>query len=268
MIVVLGADGLLGSWLLAKHPRETVGFTHKELDITDSEQVFDKLEGAAPEAVINCAGITRLGQHTVDEVVSVNALAPHRLATVCDLLGIRLVQVSTDSVFSGAKGNYAENSKPDASDLYGTTKYRGEVTRTPHVTVRTSFIGWPDPKGRGLLAWLHSKQGQQVQGYANALWNGLCVTELSNALVEIAYGHQRGIIHVHGEPITKYEVLQLVRDAYGWSVSIEPVDTPKVDKTLASNWSNAFKITKPLEDQILEMVAWEKKYNKFHGVSY
>src|SRR5687767_11789602 len=117
MIVVLGADGLLGSWLCARHAKDTIGFTHKELDITNAVRVFDKLEELEPDAVINCAGITKQGNYATDEMVSVNALAPHTIANTCDLLGIKLIQVSTDCVFSGNRGGYKETDKPDASTL-------------------------------------------------------------------------------------------------------------------------------------------------------
>lgn len=266
MIVVLGVDGLLGSWLCVKHPREIIGFTHKELDITDSIRLRDTILELSPDAVINCAGVTKRNSTSLNTMIDVNALAPHYIAKACDRVGAKLIQISTDCVFSGFVGNYTEQSISDAKDSYGQTKYRGEVIYTPHLTVRTSFIGLPDPKGRGLLAWLQNSQNSSIMGWKNYLWNGLCVTKLADVLVDLAYDRRHGVMHLYGETISKYYLLELVNELYGFNVQIIPNEEPKINRSLNSSRNDCYKITTLLMEQLKEMKAWENRYNEISNM--
>src|SRR5690606_4806083 len=96
-----------------------------------------------PDAVINAGGIVKQRAESKQslESIEINSLLPHRLALECQAIGARLVHVSTDCVFSGRKGRYAEVDFADADDLYGRSKFLGEVTGSEVVTLRTSIIG-------------------------------------------------------------------------------------------------------------------------------
>lgn len=263
MIVVLGSDGLLGSWICARHPTETLGYTHKEVDVTNSFLLQETLLDVAPDAVINCTGITKHQQSTLAQMIEVNTHAPDRIARICDLIGAKLVHVSTDCVFSGLQGNYTEEDVPDALESYGQTKANGEVTYNPHLTVRTSFVGYPDPKGRGLLAWLASQRGQTVQGWTNAYWNGLCVTVLADVLVNLANSRSHGLMHVYSETVSKYFLLTLANHIYHFDVNIEPTPLPQIDRTLASVREDRPEVTDSLIKQLAEMHEWENKYTEY-----
>ena len=110
----------------------------------DLEGAVDPLLYCSPDVVINCAGIIKQqgAAQAAMSYIRVNALAPHVLADLCERWGARLIQLSTDCVFSGRVGHYAEADIPDPVDLYDRSKLLGEVTRAPHLTVRTSFIGF------------------------------------------------------------------------------------------------------------------------------
>lgn len=246
MIVVLGADGLLGSHLVRRFPTDTIGFSHHDLDIRDQEAVSDALYRCLPDAVINCAGITNRNARDLTDYYGVNDTAPHSISRLGDQLGFKFIQVSTDCVFMQTMGHYTELDEPDSTSVYGITKHGGEVSRPPHLTVRTSFVGWPDPKGRGLLAWLHSHQGQRIQGYKNYHWNGLTTTVLADALYELAYSSVCGCRHLFGETLSKYDVLKIVANRYKWDVDIEPVDYPVVNATLGTvfdDWQEFVPVT-------------------------
>lgn len=263
MIVVLGADGLLGSWICARHPRETIGYTHEELDVTNPYDLHDAILDTEPDAVINCTGITKHNSKPLDEMISVNTQAPYRIARLCDLVGAKLVHVSTDCVFSGTKGSYTEFDASDAEGSYGQTKFNGEVKYSPHLTVRTSLIGYPDPKGRGLLAWLASQQGQTVEGWTRAYWNGLCVHTLADLLVELAYGRSHGIMHLFGETVSKYYLLVVAASILQFDVEIESTAFPVIDRTLSSVRKDRPEVKSLLVEQIGEMREWESKYREY-----
>lgn len=238
MILVTGSNGMLGSHLCARYSKDTIGFTHREFDITNEDSILTILSRIRPEVVVNCAGLTRVEKADPYQVHLVNTVAPHNLAYWCNELKIRFIQISTNCVFtSRIGGNYTEYDEPNAKDLYGRSKIQGEIYNWTEykdsLTIRTSFVGWPDPAGRGLLAWLwkHPKT-RPVQGYRNSLWNGLTVTALADYIVELAYTRLTGVYHLTGQTISKYDVIRLVNEIYEWGHTIVPVDIPVENKTL------------------------------------
>lgn len=233
VILVLGAGGLLGSHLCALYPEDTIGYAHAELDITDPLAVDAVLDQVQPDVVINAAGIVKNNAASIDELYRVNGLAPHWIAKACSIRNIRMIHISTDCVFNGLRGRYAEYEQPNAEDAYGRSKAMGEVEYKNALVVRTSFIGWPDPAKRGLMAWvMQQARGANVPGYVNAYWNGLTVTELAARLVELAYAPIDGVIHLCGERINKYNLLRMINLVYELDLFIFPVSDPRADRTL------------------------------------
>lgn len=237
MILVTGANGMLGSHLCARYSKDTIGYTRKEFDIANEDSILTILSRVRPEVVVNCAGITRVDNVDPYTVHLINTVAPHNLAYWCGELGIRFIQISTNCVFNGRiGGQYTEYDEPDAKDLYGRSKIQGEIYNHDYrdtLTLRTSFVGWPDPAGRGLLAWLWKQpKNRVVQGYRNSLWNGVTVTALADYIVELAYGKLTGVFHVTGQTISKYDILRLVNEIYDWGHTIAPIDIPVENKTL------------------------------------
>src|SRR6266550_46587 len=115
----------------------------EQVEVSNFDSVARSLSDTQPDVVINCIGIVKqdAAAHDPIQSISVNALFPHRLAQVCRAQGARLLQISTDCVFSGRKGNYNETDESDAQDLYGKTKFLGEVSGPDCLTIRTSMIG-------------------------------------------------------------------------------------------------------------------------------
>jgi dTDP-4-dehydrorhamnose reductase len=165
----------------------------------------------------------------------INSMLPHRLARLCELAGARLVHISTDCVFSGAKGMYVESDFPDADDLYGRSKYLGEVDYPHAVTLRTSIIGHELDGARSLLCWFLA-QGGPVRGFTKAVFSGLPTVELARVVRDFVLPHPElhGLYHVSAAPINKYDLLKLVAQAYGKDIEITPHDQLVIDRSLDS----------------------------------
>jgi dTDP-4-dehydrorhamnose reductase len=237
MILVTGAGGLLGSHLCARYPKDTLGYSHHEYDIANDDTTLRILSRVRPDVVVNCAGITRPENVNPYQVYLVNTYGPRSIAYWCSELGIRYIHVSTNCVFDGqGDGLYREYDSPDAKDLYGRTKASGEVYSWEYpesLTIRTSFVGWPDPSCRGLLSWLHKQpKNKPVPGFVNVLWNGITVTDLCDYINELAYSRMTGVVHLTGPTLSKYEVLRTIDRVYDWGHEIEPVMEPCENKTL------------------------------------
>jgi dTDP-4-dehydrorhamnose reductase len=160
-------------------------------------------------------------------------MLPHRLARLCALAGARLVHISTDCVFNGRAGNYRESDISDAEDLYGKSKFIGEVAYPHAITLRTSIIGHELASAHGLVGWFLQQRGK-VNGYRRAIFSGLPTVELARVIRSVILPRPdlSGLYHVASTPISKLELLQLVASAYGTSVEIEPDDRVAIDRSL------------------------------------
>lgn len=257
-VLILGATGMLGSTLLRlfyNNPRIEVFGTIRSLsarellprelhtqlvdgvDVENNEHLLRLIAKLRPDAVVNCIGLVK--QLSVSEMplaaIPINALLPHRLAELCGLLGARLIHISTDCVFSGKKGLYTETDFADANDLYGRTKYLGEVDYPHAVTLRTSIIGHELNGSRSLVSWFLAQHGQ-VSGFRNAVFSGLPTVELGRVILEhvLPNSDLRGLYHVSAEPINKFDLLNLVARYYRKSIEVVANDDVVIDRSLDS----------------------------------
>lgn len=255
-ILILGATGMLGHKLmqmlsqrysvtgtirddalkLADHP------LFEEMNIIGNVQadnllsIQNALETVKPDVIINCIGIVKQLPAAQDPLpsIAINALFPHQLAHICRQKNIRLIHMSTDCVFSGRKGNYTENDHSDAEDLYGKTKFLGEVDYSGCLTIRTSIIGRELETSHGLIEWFLSQEGKTVFGYRKAIFSGLTTIALSEVICKIIsdYPALQGVRQIASEPISKFDLLNIVKKKYGMTITIEPDDTVVNDRSL------------------------------------
>jgi len=250
--IVTGAGGMLGQAVMqtgAACGWNMVGKTHKELDITDHRKVAEELLREKPDALINCAGIVKSRQVDGDMFYKVNSLAPLMMADLCTNNHIDMVQISTDCVFRGNAGPYDESSSIDANDTYGMSKALGELDNK-HLTIRTSFVGFGN---YGLLNWLIHQEGR-VPGYKNCKWNGLVVNELAEEIIFLVAINAKGLIHVHGQDVTKYDILEIANRVLGLGLTIVPVDEPVEDRRLRSIRADNNTEFPSFENQMIELL--------------
>lgn len=255
-ILVLGASGMLGnamlrilsedvaqdvfgtarSALVRRHfaaPLAAKIICGVDVENTDSlARLFGELR---PQLVVNCIGLVKQLSNADDplQALPINALLPHRLARLCALIDARLVHVSTDCVFDGREGNYRETDRANADDLYGRSKYLGEVAYPHTITLRTSIIGHELDGSHGLVNWFLAQE-KVVKGYRRAIFSGLPTVELARVVRDIVLPRADlfGLFHVSAAPIAKYELLKLVAEAYSKVIDIEPDDNVVIDRSL------------------------------------
>ena len=254
-ILVLGASGMLGNAMLrvlsaqegwsvfgtvrdvnpALHVAAPSAVLIPGVHADQPDSLLAAFAQARPDVVINCVGLVKQLSNAEDPLVAVpiNTLLPHRLARMCEVAGARLVHVSTDCVFSGKQGNYTEFDLADAQDVYGRSKLLGEVDYPHAVTLRTSIIGHELRSAHGLIDWFLSQQAR-VKGYTGAVFSGLPTCELARVVRDFVIPHAslRGVYHVAAEPISKHDLLQIVKREYGKNLQIEPDDQVKINRSL------------------------------------
>lgn len=210
------------------------------LDATEPRGAYELLDRIRPDMVINAIGIVKQleASHEAIPSIQVNSLWPHVLSDACRQVGARMVHLSTDCVFSGARGGYTEADIPDAADLYGRSKLLGEVAADPHtVTLRTSIIGWQLGPQTSLVGWFAAHRHEKLTGYRRAVFSGLTTTELTRVIRDYVLPNPAisGLYQVSADPIDKYTLLRDLAAAAGWDVDLTPVDSPVVDKSLDSS---------------------------------
>ncbi|PWH11095.1 NAD(P)-dependent oxidoreductase [Bacteroidetes bacterium SCGC AAA795-G10] len=249
-ILILGSTGMLGHVLYrtlqAKSNFELfdISFRKKLNDssiICDVRNVLDlekKITKIEPSVIINCIGILlRSSKIDPSNTIFINSYLPHRLKNIADKINARIIQVSTDCVFNGNKGFYSEIDIPDARDIYGRSKYLGELDNNRDLTIRTSIIG-PELKknGQGLFSWFLS-QKKEIYGYNNVFWGGVTTIILSKAIEKfIQNDNIVGIKHLtNGKKISKYNLLKLFLDFFPKeNFKLKKINVDKSDKSLIS----------------------------------
>ncbi len=257
-VLVLGASGMLGNAVLRLFAQsagfEAFGSARSAavlqrlpqalrervvcgIDVENTDSLMALFARLQPDVVINCVGLVKQLAEADDplQAIPINALLPHRVARLCQVAGARFVHISTDCVFSGARGMYREDDPCDAQDLYGRSKHLGEVDGPTAVTLRTSIIGHELASAHGLVGWFLA-QGGPVRGFTRAIFSGLPTVELARVIRDHVLPRPRlhGLYHVSAAPIAKYELLRLVAQAYGRAHQITPDDRLVIDRSLDS----------------------------------
>lgn len=255
-ILILGATGMLGNSMFrflstdknldvyaTSRSSSARSYFSKDLadkivsnvEVENHDSLVEVLNKVKPNVVINCIGLVKQLADANDplKALPINSLLPHRLAGLCELVGSRLIHISTDCVFSGKKGNYKESDFPDCYDLYGRSKFLGEVDYPHAITLRTSIIGHELSGNRSLTNWFLSSKGS-VKGFEKAIYSGFPTVELARIIKDFVLPNKElhGLYHVASKPINKLELLKLVAEIYGKKIEIIPSDELVIDRSL------------------------------------
>lgn len=251
-ILIIGANGMLGHSLFRhfKKNHEVLGLARSKswneeilsgYDISEEEKIENKISEFRPDCVLNCVGIIKQLKESKDYETSIkaNALWPHILAGICSKYGSKMIHFSTDCVFTGKDGNYDENSHTDARDLYGLSKFLGEVSYDHTMTLRTSIIGHEISTHVSLIDWFLN-QDKECKGFTKAIYSGFPTNSVGRIIEEYIFpkflaGEYSGLYHMSSNPISKYDLLKIVAKVYGKDIEINAFDDFEIDRSLNSD---------------------------------
>jgi len=257
-ILVLGATGMAGHMIyyylrsLNKYELYTACFRNKIkedsiiLDVYNTDGIKVVLRQFNPDYVINCVGVLINGaKRSPENAIYINAYFPHLLAQLIkeQNQSSSLIHISTDCVFSGTKGSYADNDIKDALDIYGMTKNLGEIIDDKNLTIRTSIIG-PELKenGEGLMHWIFLQRNKYgINGYEKSIWGGITTLELAKAVYQCIENQVVGLYQLsNGEKISKYALIQLIINQFKLDIPVQKVDGVKIDKSILPSKTKNF----------------------------
>jgi len=287
-ILILGGSGMLGhrlwmnlgkvheTWVTVRgngselpdvpeFPRE---YIRPLVDALNFDQVTRALASIQPDLVINCIGLIKQQGHLARDPlfsISLNAMLPHRISMLCRAAKIRMIHISTDCVFSGKRGCYTEADQSDAEDLYGRTKFLGEVYYPHCVTLRTSIIGRELKTHLGLVEWFLRQSGS-IQGFKRAIYTGFTTDEISRIILNhvIPNPELSGLYQVSSEPISKFDLLGIARQVYQKDIEILPNEEFFCDRSLDSSRFRAITGYRPpsWSEMIAEMAETTSFYER------
>lgn len=253
---------------------EYYGIFHRDrivpyVNAIDFRTVESAIASVAPDIVINAIGVIkqRATSKDVVQTLRTNSILPRLVGEFALRRGFRFITLSTDCVFSGSKGSYSESDIPDALDLYGRSKQFGEVVAPNCLTLRTSIIGRELASSHSLLEWFLGQTGR-VEGYANAIYSGFPTIIMADILSDLIDNQPtlEGIYHVSSVPISKFDLLRMVKETLGLSIEIDKNTAFCIDRSLDSSRFQEATGFEPLpwREMVARMLEDPTPYEQWH----
>jgi len=279
-ILVLGSSGMLGH-VVTKYFEErsydVYNLSHRIkinerteiMDVTNFSE-FDKyLNKLKVDVIVNCIGILNEdAENNPDKAILLNSYLPRFLEKKYMNTKVKIIQISTDCVFSGKTGNYTEDSFRDGDSIYARTKTLGEINNNKDLTIRTSIIG-PDinEDGIGLFHWFMNQKGT-IYGFKNAYWTGVTTIELAKGIEKLIKNDVAGLYHfVPNEKISKYNLLNIIAEIFNRNITIIPKEDYYVDKSLINTRTDFKYVIPTYREMIEEMKSWIDKNPQLYSYS-
>jgi dTDP-4-dehydrorhamnose reductase len=254
-IYVLGSGGMMGT-MFTYYLKDVCCIDRNIFDASKDniEKLLNVVDITEEICLINFIGCIPQKKHYTDEdYVKINQEFPLILAEFCKKNNFFLIHLSTNCVFSGKKNNYTENDTPDANDIYGITKYKGEP-QDYGLTIRASIIGPEKNTSYGLFSWFMS-QNETTKGFTNQVWNGVTTLELTKFIVEIIVGGKlsknKELVHVFSSnSMTKFELLNLFKTIFQKNIIVEPFEQEEKKRfyTLSGKYKR-----KTIQEQLVDL---------------
>jgi dTDP-4-dehydrorhamnose reductase len=278
-ILIIG-KGFLGEKLFSEFHDSGINVLgthyHKSdpiIDITNIHSIEKITHEFKPDFIINCAALTNLDQieSNPKRAYAINAYGAKNIAKVSRRNKIKMIHISTDSVFDGMEGMYHEDDVPNPINEYAKSKKMGEdfvkETLDEHIIIRTNFYGH-NSEEKFLFNWILKKlkNKQQITGFSDVIFNPLEIRNVSSMISELIYKDFDGIMHLSSnEVITKYEFIMEITKMLNFDMELVIKGSIKnvnfiakrpLNTSLSNHQAKNFLKTQPLS-----LKNWLENYN-------
>ena len=248
-MIITGISGLLGNNLAVyfRSKYEILGLYHNNpvsisgirtelCDISNLDSVGKIVEEFAPSIIIHCASLTNVDECETNREFTreVNVVGTGNLVKSTTGKNIRLVYISTDSVYDGEKGDYSEIDSTNPLNYYGITKLLGEEEVAKHdssIVLRTNIFGWNIQDKKSIGEWVlgELQAGRSINGFNDAYFSSVYTMELARIIDIAIQKNVRGIYNCGCvDSCSKYEFALKIADCFGYSRTlVSPVSIEK-----------------------------------------
>lgn len=237
MILVVGANGMLGRDMMALIGDTARGVDIDEIDITSLESTERIIRTLKPETVINCAAYTDVDgcETNVETAMQVNGEGVAHLAMATREIGARLVHVSTDYVFNGSKGSpYVEDDAPCPLGVYGESKLAGELNagfNPDHLIVRTQWLYGLHGKNFVETMLRLAVEKDEISVVDDQVGSPTWTVDLSHAVLSLLKSGHRGVYHAANSGFCSWnEFAKAIFEEAGLSVKVNGMTTDELNR--------------------------------------
>lgn len=198
-------------------------------DLTDPKSLRTALETARPDVVLHAGALASHEACENDPVLAerINVGATAELAASARDADAAFVYISTDAVFDGERGDYAETDVPHPFSVYGRTKHGGESAAAAvcpeSLILRTNFFGWSPSGNRSILEFFVNslRENSSVHGFTDFTVTSIYAQHLLAAIAELVESGSTGLVHLAShDSLTKYEFACIVADVFGLDANL------------------------------------------------
>lgn len=235
-VLVTGVNGQLGYDVvkeLEKRGHQAVGVDRKEMDLTSTQQIKECIENVNPEAIIHCAAYTAVDKAEEEEELCrrVNAIATKEIVECAKKLDVPMIYISTDYVFDGTKdGEYTEQDTPNPINVYGKTKYEGEVyvqeLLEKYYIVRISWVFGENGNNFIDTMLKLAKDRDEINVINDQVGSPTYTKDLAPLLVDMIETDKYGVYHATNEGYcTWYEFAKEIFKIANIDIKVNPITT-------------------------------------------
>lgn len=212
-ILLTGSSGMLGNdiydvlcetynlFCVDKVPNLNIPSSRQFIgDLTDHEFLCKVLSKVSPEVIVHCAAIVNLVFCEENRSIT-DALHIDVTKVLAGYKKAKIVFISSDSVFSGEKGEYLEEDLPDPVNYYGKSKFLGEKIvqmNSNHIILRTNIFGFTMPLKHSLAEWAIKKllNGESIDGYRDVYFTTIYTKHFAQGLLCLLDREVTGTFHL------------------------------------------------------------------------
>ena len=275
MILVVGANGMLGRDLMAQLGNRGQGVDIADIDITSPESVFKVIGELKPEVIINCAAYTDVDgcESAADTAMAVNGEGVAYLAMACKDTGALLVHISSDYVFDGGKGTpYVENDAPCPLSVYGESKLAGEMNAAfspEHLIVRTQWLYGINGKNFVETMLRMGAEKSELTVVDDQIGSPTWTVDLSHAIIALIDSGCRGVYHAANSEYCSWNGFsKAIFEESGLNVVVRPMTTTELNRPARRPLYSTLDCTKLSSETGYHPQSWRKalqEYMKLRG---
>ncbi len=268
-VLVLGAQGMLGHDLLEVFAGgyDVTGLDIENIDITRQGATRSAIKELLPDVVINAAGYTDVDgcEKKMNKAFAVNGQGSKNVAKSCRDSGSKLIYISTDYIFDGAKGSpYREDDPPNPLSIYGESKLMGEryveEILDDYLIVRTQWLY--GKHGRNFVETILTlaEERDTIEVVHDQMGSPTYTADLSRAIAALVAKDLRGTFHVSNkESCSWYDfALEIVRLSNASEVEIVPISSTALSRPAKRPLYSIFNCQRLEQEADIEMRVWQK----------